>query len=189
MDPQERMCPITEKIMKLQTRKFIENEMTNLADYVQKYPAAKNIAVVFCAPKGYASSYPWKTGETLLYIGEMHNMGGHGVFVPKKGRIVWGYHLDNFYVEKHEEFELETGFFVAGFSYYKTSSWSMLAREASITSFAAYAAKGLALNLDGWMAASLKEGWPEMTKNDFYDKVMQEALDYYRGWDGPRDEM
>jgi len=175
--------------MSLPTRKFIESEMTNLADYVQKHPDAKNIATVFCAPKGYASSYPWKTGDTLLYVGEMHNMAGHGVFVPNKGKIVWGYHLDSFYVEKHDEFEYTSARFLVGFSYFKTSSWSMLAREPSIVSFTAHASKGLALNLDFWMAESLKEGWPPMTKNDFYDKVMQEALDYYHVWDGPRDEM
>ena len=164
--------------------------MTNLADYIQKHPDAKNIAVVFCAPKGYASSYPWSTGETLLCIGEMHNMSGHGVFVPKKGEIIWGYHLDNFYVEKPDDFEFDPGRLpLVGFSYFKTSSWSMLAREASIVTFAAEAAKGLALNLDGWMTESRKEGWPEMTKNDFYDKVMQEALDYYHTWGGPRDEL
>lgn len=74
---------------------------------------------------------------------------------------------------------------LAGFSYYKTSSWSLFVHD-PIVSFTVEAAKVLALNLDSWMAASLKEGWPEMTKEAFYDKVMQEALDYYHSCNGTR---
>jgi len=163
------------------TRKFIENEMTNLSDYVRKNPTATNIAVTFCAPKGFTKLYRWKTGETLLYMGEMHNMGGHGVFVSVKGEIAWGYHLDNFYVEKHADFVYER---MVGFSYFKTSSWSLLAHNPSITAYTTEVSKGLALNLDFWMKESIKEGWPVMTKSDFYDKVLQEALDYYLVFDG-----
>jgi hypothetical protein len=86
------------------TRSQIES-WKNLDDYLNfnDRQSVKNVQVVFCSPKGYADKYPWKTGENLLYMGDVHNMGGHGVFVDRSHRIWWGYHTDNFYVEPDED--------------------------------------------------------------------------------------
>ena len=84
------------------TRAQIE-EWQGLDDYLQLRQACPNIPVVFCAPKGYADRYPWKTGDRLLYMGDVHGMGGHGVYADKNGRIWWGYHTDNFYMEPDED--------------------------------------------------------------------------------------
>ena len=77
-------------------------EWQALPDYLRLCRACTNINVVFCAPKGYADRYQWKTGDSLLYMGDVHGMGGHGVYADKNGRIWWGYHTDNFYMEPDE---------------------------------------------------------------------------------------
>jgi len=82
------------------TRKQIE-KWKNLDEFLMS-DIGKNqtrIPVVFCAPKGYADSYPWKTGEDCLYLGDVFGMAGHGVFVSRKTGIThWGYHNDSFYI-------------------------------------------------------------------------------------------
>lgn len=44
----------------------------------------------------HTSGYPFKHGESMLLLGEIHNMPGHVAVVNKKGKIFWGYHDDNF---------------------------------------------------------------------------------------------
>jgi hypothetical protein len=52
-------------------------------------------------PKEYHKGYPFK--EFTLYLGEIEHMPGHGVFVNKDGKVLWGYHLDEFYIVPEEE--------------------------------------------------------------------------------------
>jgi DNA-binding XRE family transcriptional regulator len=47
--------------------------------------------------------YPWKAGESLLYLGEIKQMPGHVAVVDRKGRVHWGYHDDNFREPKESE--------------------------------------------------------------------------------------
>ncbi len=42
------------------------------------------------------NAYPWKNGESVLYLGEVVGMRGHGIFVGKDGLVKYGYHLDSF---------------------------------------------------------------------------------------------
>lgn len=65
-----------------------------------------NSVVIFRAPEGYENNYPFKDKERVLFLGEIVNMPGHGIFVGRKGGIVhWGYHLDYFHEDNEEEFE------------------------------------------------------------------------------------
>ncbi len=51
----------------------------------------------------FRSNYPFAVDMPLVYLGEIVNMPGHGVFVShKSGRIYSGYHIDSF-VELSEE--------------------------------------------------------------------------------------
>jgi hypothetical protein len=52
--------------------------------------------VVVFDPEGSDKQYPFKRNEQLLYLGEVINMRGHGIFVNEKGIVFWGYHLENF---------------------------------------------------------------------------------------------
>lgn len=41
--------------------------------------------------------------QEWLYLGEITNMQGHGVFVNSAGRVFWGYHLEDFEVCQDED--------------------------------------------------------------------------------------
>jgi len=41
--------------------------------------------------------YPWLKGEQLLYLGEIENNKGHGVYMQYTGKTHQGYHTDNFF--------------------------------------------------------------------------------------------
>lgn len=62
-----------------------------------------HIPVAFDPPDGYEDKYPWKPGESVLFIGEIFSMPGHGTFVGDDGLVRWGYHLENFRVIPAEE--------------------------------------------------------------------------------------
>jgi hypothetical protein len=38
----------------------------------------------------------WKAGECLLCLGEIKDMPGHIAVVDSRGKVMWGYHDDNF---------------------------------------------------------------------------------------------
>ena len=40
--------------------------------------------------------YPFKPGESLLWLGEITNMPGPCVVAMRDGRVLWGYHSENF---------------------------------------------------------------------------------------------
>lgn len=42
-------------------------------------------------------------GEYLLYLGEIQNMQGHAAFINKDGKVLWGYHPDEFEPVSDEE--------------------------------------------------------------------------------------
>ena len=42
------------------------------------------------------SQYPFVRNDFLLYLGEVRQMPGHCVVATKDGRVVWGYHTENF---------------------------------------------------------------------------------------------
>jgi hypothetical protein len=47
-------------------------------------------------PKEYHHQYPFSPKDTLLFLGEMPQMPGHCVVATKEGKVLWGYHTDNF---------------------------------------------------------------------------------------------
>ena len=46
---------------------------------------------------------PFQRGEHLLYLGEIHEMVGHCIVVKKNGKVVWGFHTDNFRERTEDE--------------------------------------------------------------------------------------
>lgn len=51
----------------------------------------------------YAPSYPFKHGDHLLHLGEIKNMPGHLAVVNREGKVVWGFHDDNFRLPTEDE--------------------------------------------------------------------------------------
>lgn len=43
-----------------------------------------------------AAVYPFKEGDHMLFLGEIPNMKGHCAIVTRDGRVLWGYHTDDF---------------------------------------------------------------------------------------------
>ena len=54
-------------------------------------------------PLEYHSQYPFTRKDVLLFLGEVAQMPGHCVVATKDGRVVWGYHTENFVVIAEEE--------------------------------------------------------------------------------------
>ena len=63
------------------------NDITNL-------PVPRIVIAVVTAD--LADYREWPDGDRLLYMGEIHNMPGHGVFVDRAGKVHWGHHPDEF---------------------------------------------------------------------------------------------
>jgi hypothetical protein len=59
--------------------------------------------VVFSSPPGYEEKYPWKSGDPVLFLGEIPGMKGHGIFAGSDGLVKWGYHTFNFHVIPEED--------------------------------------------------------------------------------------
>jgi len=62
-----------------------------------------NVMVVFEPPEIAKSAYkgtPLVDGQEYLFLGEIKNMPGHGIFVDQKsGKTLFGYHMDNFWLK------------------------------------------------------------------------------------------
>ena len=57
-----------------------------------------NVIVVFDPPE-HAKHGKLRIGEEYLFVGEVKNMPGHGIFVdPKTGQTLCSYHTENFYL-------------------------------------------------------------------------------------------
>jgi hypothetical protein len=54
-------------------------------------------------PEGQESHYPFKEGDTVLMLGEIEQMPGHVAVSLKDGRVVFGYHVENFRKLSREE--------------------------------------------------------------------------------------
>jgi len=62
-------------------------------------------------PQEYIDGYPFKAGETYIYLGDISNMPGHCVVVghmlrgreSEQGKILSGFHTDNFRELTEEE--------------------------------------------------------------------------------------
>jgi hypothetical protein len=54
-------------------------------------------------PKGYENQYPFKNGDNVLMLGEIEQMPGHVIVATKDGRVLWGYHIENFRKLTREE--------------------------------------------------------------------------------------
>lgn len=48
------------------------------------------------------AEYPWKTGEIVVFMGEIKQMPGHCVIATHDGMVHWGYHTEDF-VEPTED--------------------------------------------------------------------------------------
>lgn len=54
-------------------------------------------SLIKCTDKVICGLLKIKEEDFLLFLGEIPNMpGGHCVIVTPNGKIVWGYHTDNF---------------------------------------------------------------------------------------------
>ena len=51
----------------------------------------------------YHSCYPFTRTDVLLFMGEIRQMVGHCVVATKDGRVIWGYHTENFVVLSEDE--------------------------------------------------------------------------------------
>ena len=58
--------------------------------------------LVKCADKTIRQTLQLKEGDPVLYLGEIRKMAGHCIVVLKSGKVIWGFHTDNF-VELTEE--------------------------------------------------------------------------------------
>ncbi len=58
-----------------------------------------NNLVVYNEPSNSVFDY----NEVVLFLGEIENMKGHGIFVKRNGKLFWGYHIDNFRTSGYEE--------------------------------------------------------------------------------------
>lgn len=72
-----------------------ERNITNLS--------LQNVMVVFDPPEHaketYAKHGKLRISAEYLFLGEIKNMPGHGIFVDSKtGETLYGYHLENFYL-------------------------------------------------------------------------------------------
>ena len=56
----------------------------------------KTFSKNFKSPNYFQESYPWLKGEVILYLGEIEDMKGHGVFVRENGKVYYGYHIHDF---------------------------------------------------------------------------------------------
>ncbi len=54
-------------------------------------------------PMEYHSQYPFSRTDVFLFLGEVQQMPGHCVIASKDGRILWGYHTENFVVISPED--------------------------------------------------------------------------------------
>jgi hypothetical protein len=52
-------------------------------------------------PEGF--DYPFKNGDTVLMLGEIEQMPGHVAIALKDGRVLFGYHEENFRKLTEEE--------------------------------------------------------------------------------------
>jgi hypothetical protein len=57
--------------------------------------AKTDIYVVEYVPESYEDEYPYKVGDHVLLMG-IENMPGHVAVVTREGRVVWGYHPEDF---------------------------------------------------------------------------------------------
>jgi hypothetical protein len=53
-------------------------------------------------PVNFHSGYPFVRDEVLLFLGEVRQMPGHCVVATKDGRVVWGYHTENFVISSDD---------------------------------------------------------------------------------------
>jgi len=60
-----------------------------------------NVTVVFDPPEDQRKFYystPLGAGKEYLFLGEIKNMPGHGIFIdPRTRQTLYGYHVENFY--------------------------------------------------------------------------------------------
>ncbi len=42
-------------------------------------------------------------GETVLFLGEIKQMPGHCIVATKEGKVIWGYHTENFRLATEDE--------------------------------------------------------------------------------------
>jgi hypothetical protein len=54
------------------------------------------VTVIVDLPQGYKDKYPFKDGDYLLCLGEIKNQKGHVAVVNSKGKVYFGYHIENF---------------------------------------------------------------------------------------------
>jgi len=56
-------------------------------------------------PEGYRDPglYPFNHGDHVLFLDEISNMPGHAIVVDKSGKVIWGYHTEQFISLTDEE--------------------------------------------------------------------------------------
>lgn len=59
-------------------------------------------SLVKCIDETICSLIKIKKEQSLVFLGEIQNMPGHCIIVLPSGKIIWGYHTDDF-IELTEE--------------------------------------------------------------------------------------
>ena len=62
---------------------------------LSSFQGLKNIMVLWVGGEENVL-IPWKNGERVLFLGEIENMRGHGIFVSRYGSVHYGLHLHDF---------------------------------------------------------------------------------------------
>jgi len=72
-----------------------------MADPIVDLPVPRIVVAV--VDSHLAQYRKWKDGDHLLFMGEIDNMPGHGVFVERDGTVHWGHHPDEFREPREDE--------------------------------------------------------------------------------------
>lgn len=70
----------------------------------------QNSLVVFVPPctdeeweRQVKHAYPFNIHEVVLFLGEIKQMPGHCIVARRNGKVIWGYHTDNFRTATEDE--------------------------------------------------------------------------------------
>ena len=69
--------------------RFAPNTIVTLADWYRN-----SVELRGAQPGDYL--YDFLSNDAFVFLGEIANMRGHGIFVGRDGKVYWGFHVENF---------------------------------------------------------------------------------------------
>lgn len=63
----------------------------------------KNVRGEVASEWGSDYYYNFLSNDVFVFLGEIANMPGHGIFVGRDGKMYWGFHPDDFYELEDDE--------------------------------------------------------------------------------------